>query len=486
MSLISRILPAPNDHPQRWLVTAFVLATLGSLFSALYLDALWIALVPGALLVIWLMFVDLKLVFFLMLGCIPLSVEQNLPGGFATDLPSEQFMWLLTLAGIGWFLLNWKKVDSRFLLHPITLAFFAHLFWIMVTTATSNIFFVSFKYLLAKGWYVIVFFLLSSRFLKTERDFKKFLWWFFIPLVYAVTTVVVRHAAKGFSFDEVGFVMWPHFRNHVMYACLLAIFLPYIWYGVYWYKRFSWKWWFLVFGVLYFLFAINFAYTRAAYVALLAAVGIYWVVRWRMMKVALVAIALSFAALISYLGTRDNWMAFAPDFEKTISHKRFENLLEATVKLQDISTMERVYRWVAASYMIRERPWTGFGPATFYSHYQKYTVSSFKTYVSDNPEHSGIHNYFLMVTVEQGLPGLFFYLLFCAVVMLKGESLYHATRDVSRRRTLLAALLCFSLTNLLMLMNDFVETDKIGSLFIMSVAILVNIDLQNRKENRGD
>jgi hypothetical protein len=39
---------------------------------------------------------------------------------------------------------------------------------------------------------------------------------------------------------------------------------------------------------------------------------------------------------------------------------------------------------------------------------------------------------------------------------------------------MMAALLCFVLTNLLMLMNDFVETDKIGSLFIMSAAILAN------------
>ncbi len=77
---------------------------------------------------------------------------------------------------------------------------------------------------------------------------------------------------------------------------------------------------------------------------------------------------------------------------------------------------------------------------------------------------------------------MFFYLLFCAVVMMKGEEIYHRTADKSRRRTLIAALLCFSLTNLLMLMNDFVETDKIGSLFILSVAIMVNIDLKGRQE----
>ena len=124
---------------------------------------------------------------------------------------------------------------------------------------------------------------------------------------------------------------------------------------------------------------------------------------------------------------------------------------------------------------------TGFGPGTFYFYYQKYTVSGFKTYVSDNPEHSGIHNYYLMTTVEQGLPGLFFFLIFCLVTMLQGQRIYQRTTDPSRRRTLTAAILCFILIDLLMLMNDFVETDKIGSLFFLSASILVNIDLGNRE-----
>lgn len=472
--IIQQLTAVSGKHPQGWLVAVCMLVSLVSVWAGIALGALWLVLAPAALLIAWLVLVDIRKVFYLMMGAIPLSVEQALPGGFATDLPSEQFMWLLTLVATGWFLLNWRKVDGKFLKNPVTIALLAHLFWIIVTMASSQVFFISLKYTLAKGWYFIVFYFLAARFLKEERDFKDFLWWFFIPLVYAITTVVVRHAAKGFTFEEVGYVMWPHFRNHVMYACLLAIFLPYIWYGTYWYKRFSWKWLILAGGILYLLFAINFAYTRAAYVALVAAVGVVWVVRFRLMKATLVAVALFFTAIVAYLGTQDNWLAFAPDYEKTISHTSFDNLLEATVKLEDISTMERVYRWVAASYMIKDRPLTGFGPGCFYTFYKNYTVSSFRTYVSDNPERSGIHNYFLMVTVEQGIPGLFFYLLFCVVVMLRGESLYHSTRTLWRRNMLMAALLCFVLTNLLMLMNDFVETDKIGSLFIMSAAILAS------------
>lgn len=453
---------------------------LTCLWAGIAFEAWWLAGVPAALLVIWLTVVDFRRVYFLMLACIPLSIEMELPGGLGTDLPSEPLMWLLTLTSVVWFLRHWHTVDSRFLRHPITLALLAHLAWTTVCVVTSSDVLVSFKFLLAKGWYVIVFYFLAGHVLRETRDFKDLLWWFFLPLLLAVLSVLVRHAPSGFSFKEVNFVMGPFFRNHVMYACSLAVFLPFVWYATYWYRKYSGTWWVLVAGMAIFLLGINFAYTRAAYVALAAAVGIYWLIRRRLIRISLLVFSVVFAGLILTVTSRDNWLEFAPNYERAVTHTRFENLLEATTKLEDISTMERVYRWVAAAYMIQDRPYTGFGPGNFYFNYQKYTVSSFKTYVSDNPERSGIHNYFLMVTVEQGVPGLVFFLLFCLLVIFKGQQVYHYTPDAGRRRMLVAALLTFMLITMLMLMNDFVETDKIGSLFFICSAILVNMDLKRR------
>ena len=71
--------------------------------------------------------------------------------------------------------------------------------------------------------------------------------------------------------------------------------------------------------------------------------------------------------------------------------------------MEDISTMERVYRWVAGVEMVKDKPIFGFGPGTFYSAYKAYTLSSFQTYVSDNVDHSTVHNYFLLTFIEQGL-----------------------------------------------------------------------------------
>jgi O-antigen ligase len=485
LNRLSTILGIPGDHPQRLLFGGLAVMSMLLIWAGIGFQAWWLLGVPAVLAVLWLTAVDFRRVFFLMIACLPLSIETELPGGFSTDFPSEQLMWLLTLCGVGWLLRNARAVDGRFVRHPLTIGLILHLIWISISVLTSQDVYVSFKYLLAKGWYVIVFYCLAAHLLRTERDFKEFFWWFLIPLLIAVLSVFIRHAAINFSFQDVAYVMGPFFRNHVMYACLLAIFLPFIWYATYWYRRWSKVWWFLVITIAFLLVAINFAYTRAAYVALAAAVGIYWIMRWRLMKMALLGFALVLGIFISFVGTSDNWLEFAPDYEKAITHTRFDNLLEATTKLEDISTMERVYRWVAATYMIKEKPITGFGPGNFYFYYTKYTVSSFKTYVSDNPEHSGIHNYYLMTAVEQGLPGMVIFILFSVLVMLYGERVFHRAPPGWRRRMVTASVMCFILIDLLMLMNDLVETDKIGSLFFVSVAMLVNLDLMNRSGVEG-
>ncbi len=471
---LSALLSLPSDHPQRWGVGVWALIAVLCCWVGVAAELWWLLGIPAALLVGFLTVVDFRRVFFLLMASIPLSTEVELPGGLGTDLPSEPLMWLMTLVAVLWFLRNWRLADAALLRHPVTLALLAHLGWTAVCAVTSSDFLVSFKFLLAKGWYVVVFYFLALHLLRGERDFKTLLWWFFIPLLVAVSTVLVRHAPHGFSFKEVNFVMAPFFRNHVMYACLLAIFLPFIWYGTYWYRKYSGAWWLLVAGIVIFIVAINFAYTRAAYIALIAAVGIYWAIRRHLIKVAILAFSIGFAGLLVGVTQGDNWLEFAPNYERAVTHTRFDNLLEATTKLEDISTMERVYRWVAASYMIRDKPLTGFGPGTFYFNYKNYTVSSFKTYVSDNPEHSGIHNYYLMVTVEQGIPGLIFFLAFCLLVIFTGQHTYHRTAPPGRRRILVAALLSFMLIAILMLMNDFVETDKIGSLFFLCAALVVN------------
>jgi O-antigen ligase len=168
-------------------------------------------------------------------------------------------------------------------------------------------------------------------------------------------------------------------------------------------------------------------------------------------------------------------MEYAPNYERTVFNgKNFEKHLEATYKMQDVSGMERVYRWVAAARMIGDKPLVGSGAATFYPEYKRYTVKSFRTYVSDNPEKSTTHNYVLLQLAEQGIPGFVLFLTLIATALLMGESLYHRSRqqpDV--RRVVLAALLSLVVIAFHLTLNELVEVDKIGPVFFICLALLV-------------
>jgi O-antigen ligase len=142
--------------------------------------------------------------------------------------------------------------------------------------------------------------------------------------------------------------------------------------------------------------------------------------------------------------------------------------------MEDISTMERLYRWVAGFEMVGERPVFGFGPNNFYINYEQYALSAFQTYVSDNPDQSGVHNYYLMTAVDQGLPGLFIFLALLFVTLILGEKAFHSSVHQEDRQIIMTALVSLIIIMSLNLINDMMETDKVGSFFFIAIAI-VNI-----------
>ena len=116
---------------------------------------------------------------------------------------------------------------------------------------------------------------------------------------------------------------------------------------------------------------------------------------------------------VFWIKADDRYLQYAHDYRTTIFHHDFREHLQATYQLKDVSTAERFYRWIAGVRMIKDNALTGYGPNTFYNNYKPYAVPAFKTWVSDNKEHSTVHNYFLLIAIEQGIPGLLFFLLLC-------------------------------------------------------------------------
>jgi O-antigen ligase len=229
------------------------------------------------------------------------------------------------------------------------------------------------------------------------------------------------------------------------------------------------------------LLAIYLSFTRAAYIALFAGVAAYFAFRLKLIRYLIAAGIMAAVIGLGYMVQKNRYLDYAPNYDRTVTHYEFDNLVEATYKMEDISTMERLYRWVAGLKMSPEEPWVGFGPGNFVNFYRSYTVTRFETYVSDNPEQSGIHSYFLMTLVEQGIIGLLIFLLFNFFLLIKGEQIYHETADSVRKGIVMSALLCLVIINVFLLINDLIETDKVGPFYFLSAALLLNIDQQNRQ-----
>lgn len=438
-----------------------------------------LALPAGILLIYWTI-VDLKSVLFATFFTIPFSMELELPGGLGLDVPVEPLTIGLLLLFIPWVLVHYKKLDSRFLLHPITLFLILHLAWMGMTTINAANSLISLKFYLSKMWYVGIYLIMAYYFFSSVDDYKKLFRLILLSLLVTIIIVIFRHGVEyGFAYSDVNYVMGPFYRNHVAYASIMVVFAPFL-YFLYRSERLQGKsgLMYLLAGI-FLILGVYLSFTRAAYFALIAAIAFGWIIKYKLTRLFYFSAIGIACLLVGFLVQKNRYLELAPNYERTITHNNFEDLINATYQFQDISTMERLYRWVAAFRMIEEKPLMGYGPGSFYTEYRSYTLRKFETYVSDNPEKSGIHNYYLMITIDQGIPGLILFLAFIYVVLLMGERIYHAQKDPLKKVLALSAITSIFVILVLQLMNDLIETDKIGPFFFISLAVLIHLHLNS-------
>jgi len=469
------------EHPGRIFALLSALL-LGCIFGALITGEFVFALVPLAVAIGVISIMDISKLYFLLILVIPITIEIYLPNGLGIDLPGEIILIAITALSPFLFLLKFKKSGFAYLQHPITIVLLFHLVWILIAGVLAEDLVVGVKFFLAKLWYVIPFFFVSIYVLRDKLNYRIFFWTLLIPLVLSIIYVLIRHASVGFAFSEVNYSVSPIYRNHVNYGLLMVAFLPYVWAFYHWYKRGTVERLILIGVGLLMLVAIYFTYTRAAQGAVLLGIFCYFVIKFRWTVPVLLLSSIAIVMIGFFFVNESHYLDFAPDYERTITHTNYDNLIEATVKLEDISTMERVNRWVAGGHMIKERPWTGFGPGNFYFNYRNYMVSSFETYVSDNPDKSGIHNYYLMTMVEQGVIGLLVFLVLLFVTLFYGTRSYHLILDPHLKTLVMAATISIILISITILINDLLGALKIGGLFFIGMAVIVRESVRALKE----
>lgn len=427
---------------------------------------------PFGLLLAYLGLTDFRKFYFLLIATIPFSIEYQVGDTLGTDLPTEPLMIGLMLVVLMYLFKNARRIDFSFFRNWLSLFLFLHLVWILATSFTSLIPLVSVKFFLAKMWYVFAFFMATAIIIKSEKDVKTWFWSLFIPLTITVLMALARHAMKGFDFTEINRSLEPFYRNHVVYAAILVMFLPFIYSARFWYEKGSGARRLLNMSFWLYVVAIYFSYTRACYLALGAMLATYFIVRFKLVKPAIVVALAGVFFVVMYITKENYYLKYSPT-TNTVSQHELSDLIDATFKAEDVSSMERIYRWIAAVHMAGERPITGFGPNGFVPNYKNYTVFLFETWISDNEEQSGVHNYFLMLLVEQGIPGLVLFLLLMVVFFTMGQKVYHQLEDSGHKALAMAVILSMMAMLINLVFSDMIEVDKTGSLFFINIALII-------------
>lgn len=472
-------------HTQLWrlfLLTGLAWAIIFSLGLVHYYRSLiFLALPPAIIIILWIVY-NYKPLFYLLIATIPISYGFELPGNLTLDLPSEPLMLIFLFIFIVR-VLSGKQFSLNRKLYTFHILVFLILFWTFFSTLISAYPIRSLKFLLAKIWYLAAFVYMAEYLITDFKTIQRIFWAFFISLILTIIFITIQHALEGFSFETSHNIVNPPYANGVIYASTLILFMPFAWYARSWYTPKSFEWYICWIGFGLIMLGIVLSYKRAAWAAVVMWPIIVIAIKRKWYERIIYAGLLLVVLALGYLLKDNNFYQFAPNYQQTIWHKGdLEGHLTATFQGKEISSMERFYRWVAAKNMVEARPFTGFGPSTFNQVYKKYADDAFRTYVSDNPEQSTTHNYFLMTFTEQGAVGGLLFIALCIFMMIKSARLYHQLQDERLKRFILTLLLSFSIMIFLSLLNELLEVDKVGAMFWLILLMIHKIQVWHEEQ----
>ncbi|HET6991269.1 MAG TPA: O-antigen ligase family protein, partial [Bacteroidia bacterium] len=147
--------------------------------------------------------------------------------------------------------------------------------------------------------------------------------------------------------------------------------------------------------------------------------------------------------------------------------------------------LERINRWKCAIRMVKARPLTGFGPGTYQFEYGQFQSRIDMTRISTfNGTNGHAHSELFNALSEEGIPGGLIYLLIMFSVLGYGLRVIYRSASKQEKIIALGALLGLLTFYVHGFFNAFLDTDKMAILVFGSIAIIVYLDIQQRKPIR--
>jgi O-antigen ligase len=374
-----------------------------------------------------------------------------------------------------------ETMDKNLLSHPVTIVIYFNLAWILITSFTSSMALVSFKFFISRLWFVIAFYFLAAEIFKRPRNMTRYMWAYVLSLLMVIGYTFYRHFSIGlFNQEAAHYVMNPFYNDHTSYGAILAMFIPVVIGFVsdnsrsIGYRIFS----FLVLAIL--ITAIILSYSRAAWISLVIAAAIFIVVLLRIrFQVLVIAVAVFFVLIFNRIDDITHKMEMN---RKESSANLTEHIQSISNITSDDSNMERLNRWSCAWRMFLKKPVFGWGPGTYMFQYAPFQVVREKTLISTNMADKGnAHSEYLGPLSESGLFGMLSFIAIVVVSLITGFNAFKNLKDRRYRIILLSAILGLITYYIHGILNNFLDTDKASAPFWGFTAIIVALDIHLKK-----
>lgn len=462
------------------LICGLFIATNCILFTY---DIYWFALLPVLLLIGWFIFYRTTAALLITAFLTPFSQQIDFDFVHASlNLPTEPMMMILTF--LFWLkLIIGGKYDMRVFRHPITLAIIFNVSWMLVTATTSSMPFVSFKFLIARIWFITTFYLIAIPVFKEYKNIKAFIWMFVISLTAVIFYSLYRHSLYHFSQDYSTHAPKPFFSDHGIYAAVIALFIPAM--ALFFFKRKAFKLslWQAGFALFFFtvlLTGLVFSFTRAAWLGVGAATGFAAIVIFKIQFRTILA-GLALVAIFIWLHETD--LYFELKSNKRVSASNFEQHIESMTNIStDVSNIERINRWHSAWRMFQVKPIFGWGPGTYMFQYGPFQLSREMTIISvRNGSLGNAHSEFLGPMAESGVFGILSVITLFVTSIVLGMRLMYKSRSQLVKYTAMAAILGLITYYVHGVLNDYLDLDKAAIPFWALMAIITALDLYYNK-----
>ncbi len=343
---------------------------------------------------------------------------------------------------------------------------------------------VSFKFLLARMWFVVGFYIMAAHLFKEQKNIGRYIWLYTFSLLIVIGYTLYRQSKYGF-FDQQFANMAPNpfFNDHTAYAAAIAMILPFM-FGLIFLRNYS-KWQKIVsFVVIVILsIALVFSYTRASWLSIVVAFGAFIILLFRIKFKTIVLITVSTVLILALVWTQ---LIMKLEKNKQDASSNFTEQISSITNIStDVSNLERLNRWSCAYRMFLDKPIVGWGPGTYMFKYAPYQLSYQKTTISTNFGDVGnAHSEYLGPLAEQGFMGMIIMLVLVYTVLYYAVKLYRTSTNRNDKIIVLSSIIGLITYYVHGVLNNFLDTDKLSALFWAYTAIIVIYDIKFKQEQK--